>query len=178
MPVGDVCGPSAFPAGNRPSRLVALNRDDIQANQDLAIRVMRRGAPHDAETHARNAVRIAPLDPQSHNVMAMVLTEASKPHAAEVHYRRAMALVGRRRDPVVLSNHALCLRMQGRLDEARALCAESATGVPREAKIPIDWARLEEADGRANTAAALADRAAALSPDHAAFHRAYLHATQ
>jgi len=38
---------------------------------------------------ARNAVRIAPLDAQSHNLMGMIMTEAQRPHVGKHHARRA-----------------------------------------------------------------------------------------
>jgi Flp pilus assembly protein TadD len=43
---------------------------------------LKKGAIAEAEIHARNAVRIAPEDPQSHNLMGMVMTEANRPQLA------------------------------------------------------------------------------------------------
>ncbi len=143
------------------SRAVALNPNDARATQDLALRIMRRDGAAAAEALARNAVRVAPLDPQSHIVIAMVLTEALKPQAAEVHYRRAQQLRPSR-DPVLLANHALCLRMLGRLDEGRALFTESHAQAPDEVQILLDWAKLEEADQQYTRAAELLDRACQL----------------
>ena len=150
-------------------RILTLNPDDARASQDLALRLMRVGDPAEADSHARNAVRTAPNDPQSHAVMAMVLTEGLKPHAADAHYRRAIALRLARdgvRDPILLSNHALCLRMQGRMAEGRALYREAQAAAPLEVAILLDWARLEEADQQVDAAAALVDRAERLAPGH------------
>ena len=158
---------------NRPAaaealvwRIVTLNPNDAKATQDLALRLMRRERAVEAEAHARNAVRAAPLDPQSHVVMGMVLTEALKPHAAETHYRRALVLSGKR-DPIVLANFALCLRMQGRLAEGRALYEDAQEAAPLEFQILLDWAKLEESDGQFARAAELLGRAAQLRPEHA-----------
>jgi len=148
-------------------RMVALNPDDSRATQDLALRLMQRGESAGALLHARNAVRMAPLDPQSHVALAMVLTDALKPHAAGFHYARALTLSGRR-DPILLANFALCLRLQGRMAEGRALYAESHAAAPAEIEVLLDWARLEEADHRIGRAAELLDRAALLRPDHPA----------
>ncbi len=60
-------------------RMVALDPNHVVATHDLARRLLQRGALAEAELHARNAVRIAPGDPQSHNLLAMVLTEAHQP---------------------------------------------------------------------------------------------------
>ncbi len=146
-------------------RIVALCPDHSRATQDLALRVMQRGAASEAEAHARNAIRLAPLDPQSHVVMGMVLTQALKPHAAEAHYRRALELSGRR-DPILLANFALCLRMQGRMVEGRALYEESQAAAPLEFQILLDWAKLEEADHKFERAHTLIDRAEHLHPSH------------
>ncbi len=146
-------------------RIVALDPNNARATQDLALRVMRRGDATQAEAHARNALRSAPLDPQSHTVLAMVLTEALKPHAAAVHYRRALELSGRR-DPILLANFALCLRMQGRMAESRALYQESQAMAPLELQILLDWAKLEEADHQLARAGTLIEEAARLAPGH------------
>ena len=57
-------------------RIVTLHPNNVAATQDLALRFKRRGALADAERHARNAVRLAPNDAASHNILAMVLTDA------------------------------------------------------------------------------------------------------
>jgi Flp pilus assembly protein TadD len=147
-------------------RILAINPGDVRATQDLALRVMTSGAAIEAEKQARAAVRMAPFDPQSHVVMGMVLTEALKPQTAEVHYRRALALSGQR-DPIVLANFALCLRMQGRLAEARALYEESHAAAPQEFQILFDWAKLEEADRQFTRAEDLITQADRLAPGHA-----------
>ena len=60
------------------------------------------GAIFEAEHHARNAIRIAPDNPQSHNLMGMVMTEANRAQVGEYHYRKVIELSGGR-EPVVLS---------------------------------------------------------------------------
>ena len=58
--------------------------------------LLGKGALAEAEIHARNAVRIAPENPQSHNLMGMIMTEANRPQIGEYHYRkRARADRGR-----------------------------------------------------------------------------------
>src|SRR5580704_15042671 len=71
-------------------RIVALHPNTFWATNDLALALMARGAILEAEIHARNAVRIAPENPQSHYLMGMVLTEANRPQIGEYHYRRAL----------------------------------------------------------------------------------------
>jgi hypothetical protein len=37
-------------------------------------------------------IRIAPKNPQAHNLMGLVLTEANRPLIGEYHYRKVLAL--------------------------------------------------------------------------------------
>src|SRR5215470_13490705 len=61
------------------TRIVRLDPNNLQATHALAGLLFSKGALAEAEPHARNAVRLAPLDPQSHNLMAMIMTEAQRP---------------------------------------------------------------------------------------------------
>ncbi len=144
-------------------RIVALDPNNVAATQDLALRLLRRGALAEAELHARNAVRIAPADPQSHRLLGMVLTEAHQPVTGEFHYRRVLELSGTR-DPILIANLAWCLKLQSRMGEARALYEESAAAAPDIVQTLLGWARLEEADRNFARAFDLLDRAERLAP--------------
>ena len=95
-------------------RLVAVTPNNIDATQELAMLLFQRGDLAGAEHHARNAVRLAPMHPLSHNLMGMILTEAQRPHVAEFHYRRVLEISGAR-DPILLANLAWNLKCQGRV---------------------------------------------------------------
>ncbi len=56
--------------------------------------LLGKGDLGEAEIHARNAVRIAPEDPQAHNLMGMIMTEAQRPAVGEYHYRQVLELSG------------------------------------------------------------------------------------
>jgi tetratricopeptide (TPR) repeat protein len=146
-------------------RIVALEPNNFWATNELTLLLLGRGNVHDAERHARNAVRIAPENAQAHYLMGMVLTEAYRPAIGEYHYYRALALSGAR-DPVVLANLALCLKNQGKMPAARALYAESLTSAPDSLHTLLGLARLEEADRNLAAALALLERAEALSPEN------------
>jgi predicted Zn-dependent protease len=75
-------------------RIVRLDPNNLKATQTLASLLFGRGALADAEHHARNAVRLSPADPQSHNLMGMIMTEANRPQIGEYHYRRVLDLTG------------------------------------------------------------------------------------
>jgi len=146
-------------------RIVALEPNNFWATNELTLLLLGRGNVQDAERHARNAVRMAPENAQSHYLMAMVLTEANRPAVGEYHYQRALELSGAR-DPVLLANLALCLKNQGKMIEARALYKESLAAAPDSLHALMGLARLEEADRNLSAAMSLLDRAAALFPDN------------
>jgi tetratricopeptide (TPR) repeat protein len=146
------------------AKRVAANPNDLPATQALAMAILARGALEEAEVHARNAVRIAPEDPKSHNLLAMVLTGVHRPQPGEFHYRRVLSLTGKR-DPIVIANLAWNLKKQGRFDEARRLYQESVSANPRVRQSLLGWARLEEADGRFEAAGSLLDIIDRLFPD-------------
>jgi tetratricopeptide (TPR) repeat protein len=145
-------------------RLVAVAPNNADATQELALLLFQRGDLVAAEYHARNAVRLAPTHPHSHNLMGMILTEAQRPHIGEFHYRRALEISGAR-DPILLANLAWNLKCQGRIAEARKLYEESAEATPDVFQTLFGWGQLEEVDGNFVAAKALLDRAAELRPD-------------
>ena len=145
-------------------RIVNLHPNTFWAINDLALLALAKGATFEAEHHARNAIRIAPENPQSHYLMGLALTETNRPKIGEYHYRKVLELTGRR-DPAVLANLAGSLKNQGQMDEARQLYDEAATA-EANANTLLGWARLEEADRKLDRAAELLDRAEQLVPDN------------
>lgn len=145
-------------------RIVALHPNTFWAISDLTLLMLNKGAPLEAEHHARNAIRIAPENPQAHNLMGMVLTESNRPHTGEYHYRKVLELAGRR-DPITVANLAWNLKNQGRIDEARRLYEEAASGDAQLLTL-LGWARMEEADRALDRALELLDRAETIAPDH------------
>ncbi|MBV8767232.1 MAG: sulfotransferase [Hyphomicrobiales bacterium] len=145
-------------------RLVALEPNNIEATQELAMLLFQKGDLAAAEHQARNAIRLAPSHPRSHNLMGMILTEAQRPHIGEHHYRRVLELSGDR-DPILLANLAWNLKCQGRIAEARQLYVQSTQAAPEVFQTLFGWGQLEEADGNFAEAREKFDRAAKLRPD-------------
>jgi Tfp pilus assembly protein PilF len=145
-------------------RIVLLHPNTLWATHELGLALLAKGAVGEAEILARNAVRIAPENPQSHNLMGMVLTEANRPQIGEYHYRRVIELSGRR-DPILLANLAWNLKNQGRMAEARRLYEESAAAAPEVVPTLLGWARMEEADRDFSRADEVLARAERLLPD-------------
>lgn len=157
-------------------RIVQVHPNTVWATHELAAMRFARGALAEAELHARNAVRIAPENPQSHNLLAMITTEANRPQVGEYHYRKAIEL-SRGRDPILLANLAWNLKNQGRMAEARQIYEESSAKAPDVLQTWLGWARMEEADRNFERAAALLDRAEELEPGNPSvtLSRAVLH---
>jgi tetratricopeptide (TPR) repeat protein len=146
-------------------RIVALSPNHFWATNEITLLLLGKGDVPGAELHARNAVRIAPDNAQSHYLMGLVMTEAYRPAVGQYHYEKAIELSGAR-DPVLLANFALCLKNQGNMHAARALYAESIAAAPDSLHTILGFARLEEADRNLAAALELLDRAAALAPDN------------
>jgi TPR repeat protein/tetratricopeptide (TPR) repeat protein len=147
-------------------RLVTVDPNRLDATQELAMLLFQRLDLIAAEHHARNAVRLAPLDPVSHNLMGMILTEAQRPQCGEFHYRRVIELT-RARDPIVLANLAWNLKGQGRLVEARQLYEESVEAAPDVFQTWLGWGQLEEAVGNFAAARSKLERAGRIRPNDA-----------
>jgi tetratricopeptide (TPR) repeat protein len=144
-------------------RIVTLHPNTFWATNELTLALLKKGAIAEAEIHARNAVRVAPENPQSHNLMGMVMTEANRPQIGEYHYRKVLALT-QRRDPILLANLAWNLKNQGRMAESRDLYEEATAVGPEVLQTLLGWARMEEADRNFDRAAELLDRAERLAP--------------
>jgi Flp pilus assembly protein TadD len=157
-------------------RIVMLNPNHIWATNELALRLLNTGNLGEAEIHARNAVRIAPENPQAHNLMGMILTEANRPRIGEYHYRRVLELIDPP-DPIVLANLAWNLKNQGRMREARELYQRSMARAPEVLQTVLGFARLEEADRAFAAAGKLLDQAARIAPTNQSvtLARAVLH---
>jgi tetratricopeptide (TPR) repeat protein len=146
-------------------RIVTLEPNNFWATNEIALMLLNRGLLAEAERHARNAVRIAPDNAQSHYLMGMILTEGHRPAIGEYHYRRALEMTGTR-DPIVLANLAWCLKTQGKMAEARALYQESLAAEPAVLQTLLGAARLEEVDRELDAALAILDKADAAHPQN------------
>lgn len=144
-------------------RIVLLAPNTVWATHEIVMVLLGKGDILEAERHARNAVRIAPDHPQSHYLMGLAMTEAYRPAVGEFHYRRARSLVGTA-DAFFLSNYALCLKNQGKMQPARALYQQALDQSPDCLPALMGFARLEEADRNLDAALSLLDRAEAVSP--------------
>jgi tetratricopeptide (TPR) repeat protein len=157
-------------------RIVRLDPNHLPATQALALLLFSKGALTEAEIHARNAVRIAPLDAQSHNLMGMIMTEAHRPHVGEHHYRRARELL-RHPSAILTANLAWHLKNQGRIVESRELYQQSVALDPNLFQTLYGWAQMEETDRNFARAAELLDAAEKQSPGdpRVLLERAVLH---
>ena len=110
---------------------------------DLTLMLHAGGQSTAAEIAAREALLARPDDAQAHLQLAVLLGEKDDLPAAEFHNRRALLLAGPH--PQILTNLALCLYNQGRLDEAEALLIQAHTASPDTAMIMAHLSRVYEA---------------------------------
>jgi Tfp pilus assembly protein PilF len=146
------------------ARIVRIAPNNLLATQTLALLLFGNGALAEAEHHARNAVRLSPTDPQSHNLMGMIMTEANRPQIGEYHYRKVLELSGKR-DGILLANLAWNLKNQGRMEESRKLYEESVRLAPNIYQTLYGWSRMEETDRNFARAAELLDAADKILPN-------------
>ncbi len=148
-------------------RFVSHHPNDIWGRCELALRSLQRGDLGGAESQARSAIRLAPLSPQTHGIVGLVLLEQSRGHAAEFHFRRALELSASR-DPILLARLGTALRQQSRLNDSREVYAEADAQVPGNFEIVFGWARTEEAAQNFERAAELFEQACRLAPENMA----------
>jgi Flp pilus assembly protein TadD len=110
---------------------------------DLTQMLHASGKAKAAETAARETLLVRPDDAQAHLQLAVILGEKDDLPAAEFHNRRALVLAGPH--PQILTNLALCLYNQGRLDEAETLFFQAHTATPDTAMIMAHLSRVYEA---------------------------------
>ena len=134
---GDIAGAEAA-----YRRALAVAPDSDLWN-DLTQMLHAAGQAAAAETPAREALRVRPDDAQAHLQFAVILGEKDDLPAAEFHNRRALALAGPH--PQILTNLALCLYNQGRLDEAEPLLLQAHRATPETAMIMAHLSRIYEA---------------------------------
>ena len=121
-------------------------RHDPQSDwalNDLTLLLHRAGQKAAAEMSARDALIARPDDAQAHLQLAVILGEKDDLPAAEFHNRRALDLAGPH--PQILTNLALTLYNQGRIDEAEPLLLQASKAQPDNAMIMAHLSRLYEA---------------------------------
>lgn len=123
------------------------------------------GRKADADTLARAALRVNPLNARAHALFATLLSELNDLPSGEQHFRRALELGTE--DAGVLANLALNLMQQGRTSEADELFARADALAPNELRTLAHWSKLAEVRGDLPRALELLHRAAsATSPAH------------
>ena len=120
------------------------------------------GRRRDAETVARTALQVNPLNAQAHNHFGTLLSELNDLPSGEWHFRRAIELGGEQ--PAYFANLALNLMQQGRTTDAEVYFARADALDPGNLKILAHWSKAVEVQGDMPRAVQLLDRAAATAP--------------
>lgn len=146
------------------TRLVRIDPNNYGAVCDLAQILFSRHAWGEAEARARSAIRLRPRQPQGHNLLGMILTEANRPKTGEFHYRKVLEL--REPDAIIYANLAWNLKAQGRMDESRELYEKSMVMKAGVLQTLLGYARMEETDRKFDHALELLDQAEAVSANN------------
>jgi tetratricopeptide (TPR) repeat protein len=142
--------------------IVRKNANLFWATSELAFMLFGRGERVECEMHARNAIRLAPRDPQSHGIMGLMLTETNRAPAGEYHFRKAIELAGE--NTRVATNLANCLKQQGKVEESEKWFQRAVELAPDNVNALVSWSRLEEARRDIPKAWELLKKAEAIAP--------------
>jgi Tfp pilus assembly protein PilF len=148
------------------SVLHADPRADWAYNEMIEL-LLASGRNADAETVARTALRVNPLNAQAHNHFGTLLSELNDLPSGEWHFRRAIDLLRTGGAPLAgeqpsfLANLGLNLMQQGRTAEAEVYFARADALDPGNLKIMAHWSKTAEVQGNMPRAVELLDRAAA-----------------
>lgn len=143
------------------SVLTSEPRADWAYNELIELLVLM-GRHGDADTLARTALRVNPLNAQAHNLFGTVLSEQNDLPSGEWHFRRALEVGGEQ--PMFLANLALNLMKQGRTDQAEGCFARADALEPGNLKTLAHWSKLCEVTGDMPRAWQLLERAAQAAP--------------
>lgn len=144
-------------------RIVQKNPNLLWATTELAFMLFQRGERVECEAHARNAIRLAPRNAQSHGIMGLILTETNRAVAGEYHFRRAIEIAGE--NARVATNLANCLKTQGKVEESEEWYRKATDLEPKNVNAWIGWSRLEEARRNIPHAWELLHKAEEVAPD-------------
>src|SRR5262245_11718626 len=115
------------------------------AYNELIELLYRMGRHDDAQTLARTALRVNPLNAQAHNLFGTILSQLNDLPPGEWHFRRAIELGGEQ--AAFLANLALNLLQQGRTDEAETSFARAHALAPDDFRTLAHWSKLREVRG-------------------------------
>ena len=127
------------------------------AYNDLIRLLVANGLRGDADAVARTALRVNPANAEAHSLFGTLLSESNDLPSGEWHFRRALELGGARAE--FLTNLAINLMRQGRLDEAEATFTRAGQAAPNELMTLAHWSKLYELRGDLERAQQMLDRA-------------------
>jgi Flp pilus assembly protein TadD len=133
------------------------------AYNELIELLYHSGRRADAETLARTALRVNPLNAQAHNLFATILSELNDLPSGEWHFRRAIELDSEQ--AMFLANLAVNLMHQGRTEEAEECFSRADALLPGNLHTLGHWSKLAEVRGDLPRALHLLDRSAQASSE-------------
>ena len=132
----------------------------------MALLLLGKGDVLEAERHARNAVRIAPDNPQSHYLMGLVMDGGVSPGGGRIPLSAGHRIAGPPRAHGARQPCAVPEETRARSSRRGALYEEALQAAPEMLHTLLGYARLEEADRNLEPALSLLDRAATIAPEN------------
>jgi tetratricopeptide (TPR) repeat protein len=138
---------SALPVARR---LAALQPRDHLRHTGVATICHRLGDKACAESSARQALALNPLNAQAHNLLGALHADAQMLEEAEFHYRQVLLL----HEPLapICANLAGVLSRMGRFEEATFLFEQTQRLDPNNLEGLLSWIRMEEAANHLDSA--------------------------
>lgn len=136
--------------------------DDLSAHLRLAVLMLSRRDPTDAENAAEQAIRIDPRNPEAHNLRGTALIVVGRSSEAFAEFRLALALkpdFGQAR-----LNLARALARSSQSDQALEQYRLAAAALPADVEIPIEFGELLLRQGKTAEALEQFEKALTLDP--------------
>lgn len=144
-------------------RIIKANPNLLWALNEISAQLFQRGDRIECETHARYAIRVAPRNPQAHNMMGLIMSETNRALAGEYHFHRALEYGGE--NARVAANLANNLKYQGKMDESERYYELALKIEPGHVPTIVNYARMEEARRNFPKAWDLLKRAESIAPE-------------
>jgi type IV pilus assembly protein PilF len=130
-------------AKEKLERAEKYNPRDPELHSVLAVLYERLGIPKEVDAHYREAIRLAPKDPQISNNYGAYLCQNGRQEEGVKRFLESAQNPLYRTPEIAYSNAGVCLRSAKRYDEAAAAFARSVQIRPNNAEAVFQYADLE-----------------------------------
>jgi type IV pilus assembly protein PilF len=145
-------------AKEKLERAEKYNPRDAEVHSVLAVLYERLGIPKEVDEHYKEAIRLAPKDPQISNNYAIYLCRNGRTDEGVKRFIQAAQNPLYRTPEIAYSNAGVCLRSAKRYDDAAATFTRSLQIRPNNAEAAFQFADLEMERGDLAKSRAILDK--------------------